>query len=60
MKIPSSILLLVLSSLGSFLAAFIGFGQVPDGYSLSTRVYLALQLSSPPEEDAKKTKEEEF
>jgi hypothetical protein len=44
MKIRSSILLLVLSSLCAFLAAFIGFGQVPDDYSLSTRVYLALQL----------------
>lgn len=44
MKIRSSIILLVLSSLCSFLAAFIGFGQVPEGYSISTRAYLALQL----------------
>jgi hypothetical protein len=44
MRIRIPILILTFTSLVSFVSAFIGFGQVPDGYSLSTRVYLALQL----------------
>ena len=44
MKIRISILILIFTSLVSFVSSFIGFGQTPDAYSLSTRVYLALQL----------------
>lgn len=44
MKIRICIILLILSTLCSFVAAFIGFGQVPYAYSFSTRAYLALQL----------------
>ena len=44
MKIRISILILIFTSLVSFVSAFIGFGQTPDAYSLSTRFYLALQL----------------
>jgi hypothetical protein len=43
MKPRTSIILLVLSSIVSFVSAFIGFGGVED-YSIATRAYLALQL----------------
>lgn len=40
----TSIILLVLSSVCSFVAAFIGFGGVEGDYSIATRAYLALRL----------------
>jgi hypothetical protein len=44
MKPRTSILILVFSSLCSFVAAFLGFGGVGEDFSISTRAYLALQL----------------
>jgi hypothetical protein len=44
MKPRTSIILLVLTSLCSFVAGFIGFGGVGEDYSIATRAYLALQL----------------
>jgi len=44
MKPRISITLLVLSSVFSFVAALIGFGEVKENYSIATRVYMALKL----------------
>jgi hypothetical protein len=44
MKPRTSIILLVLSSIVSFASAFIGFGGAGEDFSITTRVYLALQL----------------
>jgi hypothetical protein len=44
MKPRTSIILLVLSSIVSFVAAFIGFGGVDEDYSIASRAYRALQL----------------
>jgi hypothetical protein len=43
MKVRTSIIL-IFTSLISFVLAFIGFGQVTDEFSFTTRAYLALQL----------------
>jgi hypothetical protein len=40
----TSIILLVLSSIVSFVAAYIGFGGVEEDYSIASRAYMALQL----------------
>jgi hypothetical protein len=44
MKPRLSIILLILSSIISFVGAFIGFGAVEAEYSIGTRAYLAFQL----------------
>jgi hypothetical protein len=44
MKPRISIILLVLSSIVSFVSAYIGFGGVEEDYSTASRAYMALQL----------------
>ena len=44
MKIPKSLWLLLFTSAVSFVAAWQGFGDVPEDYSSTTRFYMALQL----------------
>lgn len=44
MKIPKSLWLLLFTSAVSFVAAWLGFGDVTEDYSSTTRFYMALQL----------------